>query len=42
MDLFMDFFRIKTGVVWEDRVMLQQTMGAEYFQYKPPVSLSMD
>lgn len=38
MDLFADFFRIKTGVAWEDRVVRMKTMPACYFQYSPPVS----
>jgi hypothetical protein len=39
MDLFMDFFRIKTGIEWQDRVIGQGTMPSSYFQYSPPVSL---
>ncbi|KAL7823451.1 hypothetical protein V8C26DRAFT_425534 [Trichoderma gracile] len=36
MDLFMDFFRIKTGLEWQDRVAGQGTMSGSYFQYSPP------
>ncbi|KAM0436064.1 hypothetical protein ACHAPT_002956 [Fusarium lateritium] len=36
MDLFMDFFRVKTGMPWEDRVTLAKTMPSSYFQYEPP------
>ncbi|TFB02012.1 hypothetical protein CCMA1212_006015 [Trichoderma ghanense] len=36
MDLFMDFFRIKTGIEWQDRVLRQGTMSTSYFQYSPP------
>ncbi|OTA01588.1 hypothetical protein A9Z42_0019050 [Trichoderma parareesei] len=36
MDLFMDFFRIKTGIEWQDRVIGQGTMPSSYFQYSPP------
>ncbi|KAH6890480.1 hypothetical protein B0T10DRAFT_605968 [Thelonectria olida] len=36
MDLFMDFFRIKTGIDWEDRVIKMKTMPSSYFQYTPP------
>ncbi|KAH0495390.1 hypothetical protein TgHK011_008947 [Trichoderma gracile] len=36
MDLFMDFFRIKTGLEWQDRVTGQGTMSSSYFQYSPP------
>ncbi|PTB67857.1 hypothetical protein BBK36DRAFT_1114447 [Trichoderma citrinoviride] len=36
MDLFMDFFRIKTGIEWQDRVIGQGTMSGSYFQYSPP------
>ncbi|PTB74256.1 hypothetical protein M440DRAFT_1380964 [Trichoderma longibrachiatum ATCC 18648] len=36
MDLFMDFFRIKTGIEWQDRVIGQGTMSSSYFQYSPP------
>ncbi|WAO92845.1 BRCT domain-containing protein [Fusarium falciforme] len=36
MDLFMEFFRVKTGIPWEDRVTLAMTMPSSYFQYEPP------
>ncbi|POR36068.1 Uncharacterized protein TPAR_03727 [Tolypocladium paradoxum] len=36
MDLFMDFFRIKTGLEWQDRVLGEKTMPASLFQYSPP------
>ncbi|KAF5546361.1 hypothetical protein FNAPI_8869 [Fusarium napiforme] len=36
MDLFMEFFKKKTGIAWEDRVSLAQTMPSSYFQYEPP------
>ncbi|KAF7538435.1 hypothetical protein G7Z17_g12641 [Cylindrodendrum hubeiense] len=36
MDLFMEFFRIKTGVDWEDRVIKTKTMPNSLFQYAPP------
>ncbi|RMJ11470.1 hypothetical protein CDV36_008867 [Fusarium kuroshium] len=36
MDLFMEFFRVKTGIPWEDRVALAMTMPSSYFQYEPP------
>ncbi|KAI8715456.1 BRCT domain-containing protein [Fusarium sp. LHS14.1] len=36
MDLFMEFFRVKTGIPWEDRVTLAMTMPSPYFQYEPP------
>ncbi|KAF4454093.1 hypothetical protein F53441_3330 [Fusarium austroafricanum] len=36
MNLFMEFFRKKTGIDWEDRVSLAQTMPSSYFQYKAP------
>lgn len=39
MELFMDFFKKKTGIAWEDRVSLAQTMPSSYFQYEPPVCL---
>lgn len=39
MDFFKRFFKSKTGIEWEERVMFQQTKGQEYFQYAPPVSL---
>jgi hypothetical protein len=38
MDLFIDFFRIKTGIEWQDRVLGQKTMPNSFFQYSPPVS----
>ena len=38
MDLFMDFFRIKTRIEWQDRVLKQHTMPNSIFQYSPPVS----
>ncbi|PON26328.1 hypothetical protein TGAM01_v204804 [Trichoderma gamsii] len=37
MDLFMDFFRIKTGIEWQDRVLGQKTMPKSFFQYSPPI-----
>ncbi|KAM0476708.1 hypothetical protein ACHAPX_006129 [Trichoderma viride] len=36
MDLFIDFFRIKTGIEWQDRVLGQKTMPNSFFQYSPP------
>ncbi|CAM1502964.1 Fc.00g077400.m01.CDS01 [Cosmosporella sp. VM-42] len=36
MDHFMEFFRIKTGIEWEDRVIKEGTMSKEHFQYSPP------
>lgn len=33
----MAFFQKKTGVDWEDRVIMQKTTNIEYFQYTPPV-----
>ncbi|KAF5615880.1 hypothetical protein F52700_13176 [Fusarium sp. NRRL 52700] len=36
MELFMDFFKKKTGIAWEDRVSLAHTMPSSYFQYEPP------
>ncbi|KAL7930024.1 hypothetical protein V8C35DRAFT_330763 [Trichoderma chlorosporum] len=36
MDLFMEFFRIKTGIEWQDRVIGQKTMPNSFFQYAPP------
>ncbi|KAH7326412.1 hypothetical protein B0I35DRAFT_508625 [Stachybotrys elegans] len=36
MDLFTEFFKIKTGVDWEDRVTLEKTLPASFFQYAPP------
>ncbi|KAF4977337.1 hypothetical protein FZEAL_6109 [Fusarium zealandicum] len=35
-NLFMDFFKLKTGVPWVDRVSLAKTMPSSYFQYAPP------
>lgn len=40
MDLFMDFFRIKTGIEWQDRVLREKTMPGSFFQYSPPVSMN--
>ncbi|KAJ4012190.1 hypothetical protein NW752_004584 [Fusarium irregulare] len=37
MDLFMDFFKKKTGIDWQDRVTLANTQPRAYFQYTPPV-----
>ncbi|KAI9167463.1 Multifunctional tryptophan biosynthesis protein [Paramyrothecium foliicola] len=36
MDLFMDFFRIKTGVEWPDRILKEKTTSPAFFQYSPP------
>ncbi|KAL3593743.1 hypothetical protein FPOAC2_08044 [Fusarium poae] len=36
MDLFMDFFKKKTGIDWQDRVTLANTQPSAYFQYAPP------
>ncbi|KAF4332534.1 hypothetical protein FBEOM_13665 [Fusarium beomiforme] len=36
MELFMAFFKKKTGIDWQDRVSLAQTMPSSYFQYEPP------
>ncbi|KAK2928517.1 BRCT domain superfamily [Fusarium oxysporum f. sp. vasinfectum] len=36
MGLFVDFFKKKTGIDWQDRVSLAQTMPSSYFQYEPP------
>ncbi|KAK1242587.1 hypothetical protein MKX08_005399 [Trichoderma sp. CBMAI-0020] len=36
MDLFVGFFRIKTGIEWQDRVLRQKTMPSSFFQYSPP------
>ncbi|RGP70799.1 hypothetical protein FSPOR_3819 [Fusarium sporotrichioides] len=36
MDLFMDFFKKKTGIDWQDRVSLANTQPSAYFQYTPP------
>lgn len=38
MDLFMDFFRIKTGIEWQDRVLKEKMMPSPFFHYAPPVS----
>lgn len=38
MNHFMEFFRIKTGIDWEDRVIKEKTMPTSFFQYAPPVS----
>jgi hypothetical protein len=42
MGLFMEFFRIKTGIDWEDRVIKQGTTPLSVFQYSPPVSARPD
>jgi hypothetical protein len=34
----MDFFKIKTGIEWQDRVIKQKVMPTSFFQYSPPVS----
>ncbi|PMB73007.1 hypothetical protein BM221_000424 [Beauveria bassiana] len=36
MDLLLDFFRIKTGIDWQDRVLLAGTTPLSAFQYTPP------
>ncbi|PNY24566.1 Uncharacterized protein TCAP_05496 [Tolypocladium capitatum] len=36
MDLFMEFFRIKTGLAWQDRVLGEKTKPGSLFQYSPP------
>ncbi|KAL4724929.1 hypothetical protein ACLX1H_008376 [Fusarium chlamydosporum] len=36
MDLFMDFFKKKTGIDWQDRITLAHTQPRAYFQYTPP------
>ncbi|CAH0043291.1 unnamed protein product [Clonostachys solani] len=36
MNHFIAFFQKKTGVDWEDRVVMQKTTNTEYFQYTPP------
>ncbi|KPM36801.1 hypothetical protein AK830_g9752 [Neonectria ditissima] len=41
MDLFMEFFRIKTGIDWEDRVIKTNTMASSFFQYSPPVNAEL-
>lgn len=38
MDAFMDFFKAKTDIDWEERLIRQGTTQAKYFQYTPPVS----
>jgi hypothetical protein len=40
MDLFMDFFKKKTGVDWLDRITYAYTGLSASFQYTPPVRLS--
>jgi hypothetical protein len=40
MDLFMDFFKKKTGVDWQDRITYAYTGLSASFQYTPPVCLS--
>ncbi|RCI15895.1 hypothetical protein L249_3007 [Ophiocordyceps polyrhachis-furcata BCC 54312] len=37
MLLFADFFRLKTGIEWQDRVLREKTMSGSYFHYAPPV-----
>lgn len=34
---FRRFFHAKTGIQWEDRVVLHGTMPASFFSYTPPV-----
>lgn len=36
--LFKNFFRVKTGLDWEDRVIYYGTTSKDKFQYTPPVS----
>ncbi|KJZ72856.1 hypothetical protein HIM_07800 [Hirsutella minnesotensis 3608] len=36
MDHFMHFFRLKTGIEWQDRVLLEKTTPKSFFQYTPP------
>ncbi|KAK5989170.1 hypothetical protein PT974_10670 [Cladobotryum mycophilum] len=36
MEYFMEFFRIKTGIEWQDRVLKQGIMSSLFFQYSPP------
>ncbi|KAM4068116.1 anthranilate synthase component II [Hirsutella rhossiliensis] len=36
MDLFMGFFRVKTGIEWQDRVLREKTMSSSFFHYTPP------
>ncbi|KAM3433534.1 hypothetical protein NHJ13734_006416 [Beauveria thailandica] len=38
MDLFLNFFRIKTGIDWQDRVLLAGTTPLSAFQYSPPAN----
>lgn len=40
MDHFRHFFRVKTGLEWQDRVLRQGTQPATCFQYSPPVSFT--
>ncbi|PHH75504.1 hypothetical protein CDD80_2338 [Ophiocordyceps camponoti-rufipedis] len=42
MNLFMAFFRLKTGIDWQDRVLGEKTMPPSFFSYSPPVSLEPD
>ncbi|RDA90474.1 hypothetical protein CP533_3044 [Ophiocordyceps camponoti-saundersi (nom. inval.)] len=37
MNLFADFFRLKTGIEWQDRVLREKTMPSSLFHYAPPV-----
>jgi hypothetical protein len=39
MHYFNEFFKIKTGIEWEDRVLKEKTMPVSFFQYSPPVRL---
>ncbi|KAF4595663.1 hypothetical protein GQ602_001276 [Ophiocordyceps camponoti-floridani] len=36
MNLFMAFFRLKTGIDWQDRVLGEKTMPPSFFIYSPP------
>ncbi|KAF5681063.1 hypothetical protein FHETE_94 [Fusarium heterosporum] len=36
MDLFMDFFKKKTGIEWQDRITFAHTGLTSMFQYTPP------
>ncbi|PFH60382.1 hypothetical protein XA68_11045 [Ophiocordyceps unilateralis] len=36
MDLLMSFFRLKTGIEWQDRVLGEKTMPSTFFHYAPP------
>lgn len=38
MGHFKHFFRVKTGLEWQDRVLKQGTQPATCFHYSPPVS----